>query len=94
MYSLRLNSRAALDLKTMLGMFVLTPVEDGYTTDDGVGTGIGIDVRAALRYDVLRRWALFAEGGLQSSGVSFSSGARKDYRALISGFGVAFRPVW
>ena len=94
MYSLRLNARTALDLKAMFGMIVLTPVEDSYTTDDGTGTGIGIDVRAALRYDVLRRWALFAEGGLQSSGVSFNSGARKDYRALISGFGFAFRPAW
>lgn len=94
MYSLRLNARAALDLKAMLGWFVLTPVEDSYTTDDGVGTGVGLDLRAALRYDVLRRWALFAEGGLQSCGASFGSGARKDYRALISGFGVAFRPAW
>ena len=94
MYSLRLNARTALDLKAMFGMIVLTPVEDSYTTDDGTGTGIGIDVRAALRFDVLRRWAFFAEGGLQSSGVSFNSGARKDYRALISGFGFAFRPAW
>jgi hypothetical protein len=94
MYSLRLNTRAALDLKAMFGMIMLTPVEDSYTTDDGTGSGFGVDVRAALRYDVLRRWALFAEGGLQSSGVSFNSGARKDYRALISGFGIAFRPSW
>jgi len=94
MYSLRLNARAALDLKAMFGMIMLTPVEDSYTTDDGTGSGFGVDVRAALRYDVLRRWALFAEGGLQSSGVSFKSGARKDYRALISGFGIAFRPSW
>jgi hypothetical protein len=94
MYSLRLNSRAALDLKAMFGVFMLTPVQDGYTTDDGVGTGIGVDVRGAFRYDVFRRWALFAEGGLQSSGVSFSSETHKNYRALISGFGVAFRPAW
>ena len=94
MYSLRLNARAALDLKAMVGMIMLTPIEDSYTTEDGTGSGLGVDIRAALRYDVLRRWALFAEGGLQSSGVSFDSGARKDYRALISGFGVAFRPAW
>jgi hypothetical protein len=94
MYSRRLNARAALDVKAMFGRIALTPVVDSYTTDDGTGSGLGIDMRAAVRYDVFRRWALFAEGGLQSSGVSFNSGVRKDYRALISGFGIAFRPVW
>lgn len=94
MYSLPFSPRAALDLKAMLGMIVLTPVVDGYTADGGVGVGLGLDVRATLRYDVLRRWALFAEGGVQSSGVSFDPVTRTDYRALISGFGVAFRPTW
>lgn len=94
MYSIPLNTRTALELKAMAGIVVLTPVEDGYTTDDGVGTGVGVDLRAALRYDLARRWALFAEGGVQASGASFSSGARTDYRAVISGFGVAFRPAW
>ena len=94
LYSLRLNTRAAVDLKVMFGLVVLTPVVDSYTTDDGVGSGPGIDVRAAVRYDVFRRWAVFAEGGVQGSGVTFNSGVRKDYGALISGFGVAFRPAW
>lgn len=94
MYSLSLDARSALDLKMMLGGIVVTPVEDGYTTNEGVGRGVGVDIRAALRYDVLRRWALFAESGFQSSGVSFDSGAQKSYRALISGLGVALRPRW
>lgn len=94
MYSLRLNAKAALDLKAMFGLMALTPVVDSYTTADGTGNGFAVDMRAAVRYDVFRRWALFAEGGLQSSGVSFSSGARKDFRAMISGFGIAFRPAW
>jgi hypothetical protein len=94
MYSYRLNSRAALDLKAMLGLIALTPVVDSYTTIDGTAGSLGIDVRAALRYDVFRRWAVFAEAGLQSSNASFSSDARQDFRAMISGFGVAFRPRW
>ena len=94
MYSLSFGARSALDLKMMLGGIVVTPVEDGYTTNDGVGSGVVVDIRAAFRYDVFRRWALFAESGFQSSGVSFDSGAQKSYRALISGLGVAFRPMW
>ncbi|MFU8862001.1 MAG: hypothetical protein ACNA8K_16445 [Cyclonatronaceae bacterium] len=94
MYSHHFNARAALDLKGMFGVFVLTPVVDSYTTADGTGSGFGVDLRAALRYNVYRRWALFTEAGIQSAGVSFDTGVRKDYRAIISGFGVAFRPRW
>lgn len=94
MYSLPLSPRASLDLKAMLGMIVLTPVVDSYTTDEGVGVGAGIDLRATLRYDVLRRWAIFGEAGIVSAKASFGGDTRTDYRALISGLGVAFRPMW
>jgi hypothetical protein len=94
MYSLPLVPRSSLDLKAMLGMIVLTPVVDNYTTGDGVGVGLGFDLRATFRYDVFRRWALFVDGGLHSSNVSFDATTRTDYRALISGVGVAFRPTW
>lgn len=94
MYTHPLGARAALDLKAMVGMTAMTPVIDSYTSDDGTGSGLGVDLRATLRYDVARRWALFADGGLQAAGVSYNSGARTSYRAVISGLGVAFRPVW
>jgi hypothetical protein len=94
MYSIRLNARAALDLKAMAGLITMTPVVDSYETLDKTGGGLGLDLRAAIRYDVLRRWAVFAEVGVQAANVSFDSGARTDYRALTSGFGVAFRPMW
>lgn len=94
MYSLRLNARAAVDVKAMVGLTAVTPVVEGYSTVDGVGSGVGLDVRVAVRYDVFRRWALFAEGGLQLAGISFTSGVQQDYAALISGFGVAYRPAW
>ena len=55
---------------------------------------VRIDLRVAIRYDVHRRWAVFAEGGVQATGVTFASGVGGDYRALISGFGVAYRPAW
>ena len=67
---------------------------DSHTTADGTGSGLGLDVRAAARYDVFRRWAVFADVGIQTAAVSFPSGARTDYRAIISGLGIAFRPVW
>lgn len=94
MYTRPLGARAALDLKAMFGMFAVTPVVDSYETDARTGAGLGIDMRATLRYDVLERWAVFAEGGVQASGVSFPSDAETSYGALISGLGVAFRPTW
>jgi hypothetical protein len=92
MYSHRINHKAALDLKAMIGLIVLTPVVDSYA--DLVVSGLGVDMRAALRYDVFRRVALFAEAGVQSSNGSSADGVRNDYRAMISGFGVAYRPQW
>lgn len=91
-YSLRLNARAWLDLKAMVGRIALTQVIDSYTfaSGEGTGRGLGVDMRAAVRYGVFRRWAVFAEGGLQSASVTMSSGVRKDYQALISGLGIAF----
>lgn len=94
MYSRPLGARSALDLKAMVGMMALTPVVDSFGTDDDTGAGLAIDVRATVRYDVFRRWAVFAEGGLQSSNVSFISNRRTDVRQLTSGFGIAFRPAW
>jgi hypothetical protein len=94
MYSRHLNARAAVDLKAMFGLAALTPVIDSYTTNDGTASGLAVDLRIALRYDVFRRWAVFAEGGLQTSRTKFSSDARTNYSALISGLGVAFRPAW
>jgi outer membrane protein with beta-barrel domain len=94
MYSLPLGPRAALDLKAMAGLMALTPVVASFTTDDGTGSGLGVDMRAAVRYDVFRQWAVFAEAGMQAAGVSYNSGSHTSYRALISGLGVAFRPAW
>lgn len=94
MYSHRLGAKGALDLKAMAGLLALTPVIDSYDTADGTGRGLVLDLRATLRYDVLRRWAVFAEGGIHVSDASFNSGGRQDVRALISGLGVAFRPRW
>ncbi len=95
MYTYPLGAKSALDLKATLGMMALTPVIDNYTTGDGTGTGLNVDVRAAVRYDVFRRWAVFAEGGVQSSNVTFLlTGARTDVRALVSGLGIAYRPKW
>ena len=94
LYSHLLNNRTAIDLKAMVGMIALTPVIDSYTTIDGTGSGLVLDMRATIRYDVFRRWAVFAEGGLQAGAASFGPGAQQDVRAMISGFGVAFRPTW
>ena len=93
MYSVRLSARSAVDLKAMVAFIALTPIVDSYTTIEHSVGSVGVDMRAAVRYDVLRRWAVFAEGGVQMSSVSFQAG-RKDFGALITGFGVAFRPTW
>jgi hypothetical protein len=94
MYTRPIGARGALDLKATVGLMALTPVIDEFTTGDGTGSGLNLDVRAAVRYDVFRRWAVFAEGGFQGANVSFPTGARTDVRTLVSGLGVAFRPVW
>jgi hypothetical protein len=94
MYSQPLSAKAALDLKAMIGLIALTPVVDGFSSPDAQGNSLGADLRAAVRYNVTRRWAVFAEGGVQASNVSFGNGDGKDYRAMISGFGIAFRPAW
>jgi Outer membrane protein beta-barrel domain len=94
MYTLGLGPRAALDLKAMAGLITMLPVVDSRGSENDRGSGLAIDLRAAVRYDVLRRWAIFAEGGIQAANVSSSSGGRTGYRALISGLGVAFRPAW
>ena len=95
MYSYPLGAKASLDLKGTAGFVALTPVIDNYTTSDETGSGLLIDVRAAIRYDVFRRWAIFADGGLQAANVSYpASGAATDVRALVSGIGIAFRPKW
>lgn len=95
MYTYPLSAKAAVDLKATVGLMALTPVIDNFTTSDETGNGLNLDMRAAVRYDVFRRWALFAEGGVQSSNVSFpASGARTDVRVLVSGLGIAYRPKW
>jgi hypothetical protein len=94
MYTLPLGARAAIDVKAMIGTLKVTRVVDNYATDHVEETGVGFEIRGTMRYDLYRRWAVFAEGGLQSTGVTFASGSRGDYRALISGFGVAYRPKW
>lgn len=94
MYTIPLSAKAALDLKGTLGLAALTPVFDSFASSGGTGAGLAIDVRATLRYDILHRWAVFAEAGMQSANVSFSDGGRQQYRALIGGFGIAFRPQW
>jgi hypothetical protein len=78
----------------MAGVVTLTPVIDSYSAQDATGSGLAADLRAAVRYDVSRRWSVFTEGGVQAANVSFANGNRTDFRALISGFGIAFRPAW
>jgi hypothetical protein len=93
-YAQPLGARATLDLKAMAGLVALTPVLDRRAGPDDQGNALGVDLRAAVRYNVTRRWAVFAEGGVQAANVSFDNGDKKDFRAMISGFGIAFRPAW
>ncbi|MEO7183196.1 MAG: outer membrane beta-barrel protein [Gemmatimonadaceae bacterium] len=94
MYSRRLGSRTALDLKAMAGWTSLLPVVDSRASDNDQGNSLGIDLRAAVRYQVFSRWAAFAEGGVQAANVTFPNGGQKDYRTMITGFGIAYRPGW
>jgi hypothetical protein len=95
MYTRPLSDRAAVDLKGTIGLIALTSVIDNYTTSASTGSGLLVDARAAVRYDVFRRWAIFAEGGFQSSNVHRADAdAYMNVLALVSGLGIAFRPKW
>jgi opacity protein-like surface antigen len=94
MYSIPISARAAVDVRAMFGLLAMTPVIDSHASNDDTGPGIGVDMRAAFRYDIFRSWAVFADAGLQAANVTFNSGERTDLRTLISGFGIAFRPGW
>ena len=74
MYTIPFGAKAAVDLKGTLGLAALTPVIDSYASNSGTGTGLAIDLRATARYDILPRWAVFAEAGMQSANVSFAGG--------------------
>jgi hypothetical protein len=94
MYTVPLSPKAALDIKGTLGFAALTPVIDSRASDSDTGPGLAIDMRATVRYDVFRRLAVFAEGGVQSTSATVGDGVKQQYRALIGGFGVAYRPQW
>ncbi len=95
-YSIPLSTKAAVDLKAMAGQTGLQQlVADTYTTTGARADGLLFDVRAAFRYDVRPQWVVFAEAGLQTtSSVGFETGVRKNFRAIVSGVGIAFRPAW
>jgi hypothetical protein len=92
MYSRAITDKTILDLKLKLGLIATTQVIDSY--ENKRGSGLATDARASLRYNVLRRWCLLAEGGVLVSNQSFDDGSKVGFRALISGFGVAYRPSW
>lgn len=94
LYSHPIGTRAALDLKLLIGWISGTPVIDSYSTIHGIGHGTSAEFRTAVRYDVFRKWAVFAEVGAQSGSVSFRTGRRTTIGNLISGVGVAYRPQW
>jgi hypothetical protein len=94
MYTVPLGNRAALDVKGTIGLAALTPVIDNYASDSDTGPGLALDLRTTLRYDFATRWAVFAEGGVQATNTTVGAGVAQKYRALIAGFGIAFRPQW
>jgi hypothetical protein len=94
MYSMPVSTRAALDVKAMVGLIAMTPVIDSHASDNDTDGAFGVDIRATFRYDVFQSWAVFADAGMQAANASFRFGDRANLRSLISGFGVAFRPGW
>ena len=94
MFVVPLGARAAVDLKAMLGLMGTAEITDSYGSNARSGSGLMIDLRSAFRYDFASRWCAFVEAGLISSAQTLGDGTRKDVRALVSGIGVAFRPVW
>jgi hypothetical protein len=94
MYTFPLGARAAVDLKGMLGLMGTLEVTDSFGSNARSGAGLMIDVRGAFRYDFSKRWCAFVEAGMISSAQTLGDGSRKDVRAIVSGIGVAFRPVW
>lgn len=94
MYTVPLGERTAVDLKAVAGFVALTPVINSFTTEHKSGGGLGVDLRAVIRRDVFTRWALYAEGGIEASRVSFPSGLTGSMGVLMTGIGIAYRPSW
>ena len=94
MYAIPLGAKAAVDLKAMLGLMGTAEITDSFGSNARSGAGWMFDLRGAFRYDFATRWCAFIEAGLISSAQTLGDGTPKDVRALVSGIGVAFRPVW
>lgn len=91
MYALPLSEKLTFDIKAKIGFLGTTLIVDTYENQDNVGSGLGIDIRSGLRYNLARRWCLFAETGLVHSNQKMGDGRKGKIQFLLTGFGIGFR---
>jgi hypothetical protein len=92
MYTKDIARKTVLDFKAKAMFITTTRIIDSYEYNRGVG--LGVDLRATLRYNVHRRWALLAESGVIASNQTFDDGSATDLRVFVTGLGIAYRPSW
>jgi hypothetical protein len=91
MFSLPLSERFIFDIKTKIGLMGTSLIVDTYENQENIGSGIGIDIRSALRYNLARRWCIFTEAGLVHSNQKMGDGRKEKIQFILTGFGLGFR---
>ncbi len=90
MFSLPLSEKFFIDIKANAGIvFANFIIDEILYSEFGRGIGIGIDLRASLRYNVYRRWYVMAESGYLSSNQSFMDDSKRKIQNINLGFGIA-----
>ena len=91
MYSLNLSKKFRFDLKPKIGWVFSNVITDSHLVDNNTGNGLGIDLRASIRYNIFRRWCILGEAGYLSSNQKFGDDSKRKIQAIVSGLGVAYR---
>jgi hypothetical protein len=90
-YTFLPGGKFEVDLKARIDFLMTQKVIDFYGTEEDDGRGLGIDLRATLRYNLFKRWCLLAEVGYFDANQKFGDGHKGKIQAVLTGFGVGFR---
>lgn len=91
MLSIPVSDKLFFDMKLNFGFVGADYIIDGFSYDENVGSGLGSDIRASLRYNLFRRWCFIIESSFLSSNQKFLGGREKKIQNINLGLGIAFR---
>jgi hypothetical protein len=91
MWSVQLANKFFMDMRLNFGYITASILMDDPKLKDYIGHGLGIDTRATIRYNLLRRWCIIAEAGYLSTQQKFNDGQKKKIQDINFGLGFGFR---